>query len=74
MKADELIGQFGRSLAFMVAEWIRDIRSFSRDSTAAAWFCTGSDTFTVEPAEAAAMYFCDSKPNKDVMNISMKGG
>lgn len=52
--ADELIGQFGVGFysAFMVAEWIRvTSRSYKKDSTAATWFCTGADTFTVEPAE-----------------------
>jgi len=51
-----LIGQFGVGFysAFMVAEWIRVIsRSYLPDAQAASWFCTGSDTFTVEPAERA---------------------
>ncbi len=54
VKADELIGQFGVGFysAFMVAEWIRvTSRSFKKDGDAATWFCTGSDTFTVEPAD-----------------------
>jgi len=54
VKADELIGQFGVGFysAFMVAEWIRvTSRPFKKDGEAAAWFCTGSDTFTVEPAD-----------------------
>jgi len=54
VKADELIGQFGVGFysAFMVAEWIRvTSRSFKKDGEAATWFCTGSDTFTVEPAD-----------------------
>ncbi len=54
VKADELIGQFGVGFysAFMVAESIRvTSRSFKKDGEAATWFCTGSDTFTVEPAD-----------------------
>ena len=50
----DLIGQFGVGFysAFMVAEWIRvTSRSYLKDAQSAAWFCTGSDTFTVEPAE-----------------------
>jgi len=38
----------------MVAEWVRVIsRSYRKDAQAAAWFCTGADTFSVEPAEKA---------------------
>jgi molecular chaperone HtpG len=51
---NELIGQFGVGFysAFMVAEWVRVLsRSYVPGSDAAAWFCTGEDTFTVEPAE-----------------------
>lgn len=50
----EIIGQFGVGFysAFMVAEWIRVIsRSYLPDSTAASWYCTGEDTFTIEPAD-----------------------
>lgn len=50
----DLIGQFGVGFysAFMVAEWIRvTSRSFQKDAGAASWFCTGADTFTIEPAE-----------------------
>jgi molecular chaperone HtpG len=50
----DIIGQFGVGFysAFMVAEWIRVIsRSYLPDAEAAAWFCTGEDTFTVEPAD-----------------------
>jgi molecular chaperone HtpG len=50
----ELIGQFGVGFysAFMVAEWIRvTSRSYRPDALAAAWFCSGEDTYTVEPAE-----------------------
>jgi molecular chaperone HtpG len=50
----DIIGQFGVGFysAFMVAEWIRVIsRSQLPDSSAASWFCTGEDTFIVEPAE-----------------------
>ena len=52
----DLIGQFGVGFysAFMVAEWIRvTSRSYRKDAQAAAWFCTGADTFTIEPAEKA---------------------
>ncbi len=50
----DLIGQFGVGFysAFMAAEWIRvTSRSYRKDAQAASWFCTGADTFTVEPAE-----------------------
>ena len=53
----DLIGQFGVGFysAFMVAEWIRvTSRSYRQDAQAATWYCTGEDTFTVEPAEKAA--------------------
>jgi molecular chaperone HtpG len=49
----DIIGQFGVGFysAFMVAEWIRVVsRSYLPDTTAAAWYCTGEDTFTIEPA------------------------
>ncbi len=52
----DLIGQFGVGFysAFMVAEWIRvTSRSYRKDAQAATWYCTGEDTFTVEPAEKA---------------------
>ncbi len=52
----DLIGQFGVGFysAFMVAEWIRVTSRSSRpDAQAATWFCTGADTFTVEPSERA---------------------
>ena len=52
----DLIGQFGVGFysAFMVAEWIRvSSRSYDKDAQAATWYCTGEDTFTVEPAEKA---------------------
>ncbi len=55
-KITDLIGQFGVGFysAFMVAEWIRvTSRSFRPDAQAATWYSTGSDTFTVEPAEKA---------------------
>ncbi len=50
----EIIGQFGVGFysVFMVAEWARvTSRSHQREAQAAVWFCSGSDTFTVEPAE-----------------------
>jgi len=50
----EIIGQFGVGFysAFMVAEWIRVIsRSYLPEATAASWYCTGEDTFTIEPAQ-----------------------
>jgi molecular chaperone HtpG len=50
----EMIGQFGVGFysAFMVAEWIRvTSRSYLPDTSAAAWFCSGNDTFTIEPAQ-----------------------
>lgn len=50
----DIIGQFGVGFysAFMVAEWIRVIsRSYQPDANAAAWYCTGEDTFTIEPAQ-----------------------
>lgn len=50
----EIIGQFGVGFysAFMVAEWIRvTSRSFLPDTGAASWYCTGNDTYTVEPAQ-----------------------
>ena len=53
-KVLDLIGQFGVGFysAFMVAEWIRvTSRSHRPEAGAAAWFSTGADTFTVEPAE-----------------------
>lgn len=55
-EASNLIGQFGVGFysAFMVAEWVRvTSRSFRKDAQAATWFCTGADTFTVDPAEKA---------------------
>ena len=50
----EIIGQFGVGFysAFMVAESIRVIsRSYLPEATAASWYCTGEDTFTIEPAQ-----------------------
>jgi molecular chaperone HtpG len=51
-----LIGQFGVGFysVFMVAEWVRvTSRSFRKDAPAAAWYCEGGETYTVEPAEKA---------------------
>lgn len=53
-KANDLIGQFGVGFyaVFMAAEWVRvTSRSFRSEAQAAAWFCTGADTYTVETAE-----------------------
>ncbi len=50
----DIIGQFGVGFysVFMVAEWIRvTSRSYLPDTGAAAWYCTGNDTFSVEPAQ-----------------------
>lgn len=53
-KLTDLIGQFGVGFysVFMVAESVQVVsRSMRPDEQAAAWFCTGADTFQVEPAE-----------------------
>ena len=50
----EIIGQFGVGFysAFMVAESIRVIsRSYLPEANAASWYCTGEDTFIIEPAQ-----------------------
>src|SRR4030043_2111463 len=50
----DIIGQFGVGFysAFMVAESIKVIsRSQLPDTSAASWYCTGEDTFIVEPAQ-----------------------
>jgi molecular chaperone HtpG len=50
----EIIGQFGVGFysAFMVSEYIRVIsRSYLPEATAASWYCTGEDTFTIELAQ-----------------------
>ena len=50
----DIIGQFGVGFysAFMVAEWIRvTSRSYLPETSAAAWYCTGNDTYTIEPAQ-----------------------
>ena len=54
VKLSDLIGQFGVGFysVFMVADWVRvESRSYNPDAQAASWYSTGSDTFTVEPAE-----------------------
>ncbi len=53
-KASDLIGQFGVGFysAFMVAEWIRvTSRTYRQEGQAATWFCTGADSFTIEPSD-----------------------
>jgi molecular chaperone HtpG len=50
----DMIGQFGVGFysAFMVAEWIRvTSRSYLPDTSAASWYCSGNDMFSVEPAQ-----------------------
>ena len=52
----DLIGQFGVGFysAFMVADWIKVVsRSYEPQAEAASWYSTGSDTYTLEPAEKA---------------------
>ncbi len=52
----DIIGQFGVGFysAFMVAEWIQVIsRSYAPEAAAASWYCTGEDTFTIQPADKA---------------------
>jgi molecular chaperone HtpG len=54
--AGDLIGQFGVGFysAFMAADWIRvTSRSYQPEAQAAAWYSTGADAFTIEPAEKA---------------------
>ncbi len=50
----DMIGQFGVGFysAFMVADWIRVVsRSYLPEAQSAAWYSTGDDTFTIEPAD-----------------------
>jgi molecular chaperone HtpG len=50
----DLIGQFGVGFysAFMAAEWIRVVsRSYRPEAEAAVWYSTGSDTYTIQPAD-----------------------
>lgn len=53
----EIIGQFGVGFyaAFMVAEWISvTSRSYRPEAVAATWYSTGTDTYTLLPAEQSA--------------------
>jgi molecular chaperone HtpG len=53
-KLTDLIGQFGVGFysVFMVAESVRVVsRSYRVEEKASAWFCTGTDTFTIQDAE-----------------------
>lgn len=53
-KLSDIIGQFGVGFysVFMVADSVRVVsRSYKPEATAAAWFCKGDDTYTIEPAE-----------------------
>lgn len=55
-KMEDIIGQFGVGFysAFMVADWIRvTSRSFRPEASAAVWYSTGSDTFTISPGDQA---------------------
>jgi molecular chaperone HtpG len=53
-KLTDLIGQFGVILLRFGSRSVRVVsRSMKLDAQPAAWFCTGSDTFQVEPAEKA---------------------
>jgi molecular chaperone HtpG len=55
-KVADIIGQFGVGFysVFMVAESVRvTSRSFRPADAAATWFCTGGDTFTIEPSDRA---------------------
>jgi molecular chaperone HtpG len=53
-KLSDLIGQFGVGFysVFMVAETVRVIsRSMNPEAQPIAWYCTGTDTYTIEPVE-----------------------
>jgi molecular chaperone HtpG len=50
----DVIGQFGVGFysVFMAAEWVRvTSRSYKPEAEAAAWYATGTDTYTLSPAE-----------------------
>lgn len=55
-KIADIIGQFGVGFysVFMVAESVRvTSRSYRPTDQAAAWFCTGGETYTLEPSDRA---------------------
>jgi HSP90 family molecular chaperone len=64
----DMIGQFGVGFysAFMVADWIRvTSRSYLPESSAAEWFCTGNDTYTIGPAQKIDRGTCIELKLKD---------
>jgi molecular chaperone HtpG len=53
-KLSDIIGQFGVGFysVFMVADSVRVVsNSYKPEASAAAWVCTGGDTYTIEAAE-----------------------